>query len=203
MKIICVGRNYVDHAKELNNQVPTEPVIFLKPETALLQKRNPFFIPTFSRDVHHELELVVRIDRLGKSIEERFAHRYYREVSVGIDFTARDVQAALKSKGLPWEKAKAFDGSAPVGSFVPLKELGDVQALDIHLTKNGDTVQSVNTSEMIFSVNHVISHVSQFMTLKMGDLIFTGTPAGVGPVAENDVLECFLGERPLLKVKVK
>ncbi len=203
MKIICVGRNYVDHAKELNNQVPTEPVIFLKPETALLQKRHPFFIPTFSRDVHHELELVVRIDRLGKSIEERFAHRYYREVSVGIDFTARDVQAALKSKGLPWEKAKAFDGSAPVGSFVPLKELGDVQALDIHLTKNGDTVQSVNTSEMIFSVNHVISHVSQFMTLKMGDLIFTGTPAGVGPVAENDVLECFLGERPLLKVKVK
>ncbi|NQV52137.1 MAG: fumarylacetoacetate hydrolase family protein [Flavobacteriales bacterium] len=203
MKIICVGRNYVDHAKELNNQVPTEPVIFLKPETSLLLKHNPFFIPSFSNDVHHELELVVRIDRVGKSIEERFAPRYYSEVSVGIDFTARDVQTALKSKGLPWEKAKAFDGSAPVGTFLPIEDLGDVQGLNIHLEKNGTSVQSVNTSEMIFSVNHIISHVSQFMTLKMGDLIFTGTPAGVGPVTENDVLEAFLGGRSLLKVKVK
>lgn len=203
MKIICVGRNYVDHAKEMNSEVPGEPVIFLKPDTALLPKRNPFFIPGFSRDVHHELELVVRIDRLGKSIEERFAHRYYSHVSVGIDFTARDVQSALKAKSLPWEKAKAFDGSAPVGDFVALEGLDEIQQLDIRLEKNGETVQSVHTSEMIFTVDQIISHVSQFMTLKIGDLIFTGTPAGVGPVAENDVLEAYLGEKRLLRLNVK
>ena len=203
MKIICVGRNYVDHAKELKNEVPKEPVIFLKPDTALLPKRNPFFIPGFSDDVHHELELVVRINRLGKSIEERFASRYYHEVSVGIDFTARDVQSSLKSKGLPWEKAKAFDGSAPVGSFVDLKSLGDIQQLDIKLEKNGSVVQEGNTRDMLFSVDKVISHVSQYMTLKIGDLIFTGTPAGVGRVDQNDQLTAYLNDQKLLEVKIK
>lgn len=203
MKIICVGRNYLDHAKELKNEVPSEPVIFLKPDTALLPKRNPFFIPSFSDDVHHELELVVRIDRLGKSIEERFAPRYYSEVTVGIDFTARDVQSALKAKGLPWEKAKAFDGSAPIGDFVKLSELGDVQSLDLRLENNGQIVQEGNTKDMLFSVDKVISHVSQFMTLKIGDLIFTGTPAGVAKVKENDHLTAFLNDKQLLSIKVK
>ena len=203
MKIICIGRNYADHAKEMKSEVPTEPVFFLKPDTALLPKRNPFFIPSFSNDVHHELELVVRINRVGKSIEERFAHRYYNEVSVGIDFTARDIQALCKSKGLPWEKAKAFDGSAPVGKFVILKDDQNIQDLDITLKINDQIVQEVNTSKMIFSVNQIISYVSQFITLKIGDLIFTGTPAGVGPVKINDKLEGFIGEESLLKLNVK
>jgi len=203
MKIICIGRNYADHAKEMKSEVPTEPVFFLKPDTALLPKRNPFFIPSFSNDVHHELELVVRINRVGKSIEERFAHRYYNEVSVGIDFTARDIQALCKSKGLPWEKAKAFDGSAPVGKFVILKDDQNIQDLDITLKINDQIVQEVNTSKMIFSVNQIISYVSQFITLKIGDLIFTGTPAGVGPVKINDKLEAFIGEDSLLKLNVK
>jgi len=203
MKIICIGRNYADHAKEMKSEVPTEPVFFLKPDTALLPKRNPFFIPSFSNDVHHELELVVRISRVGKSIEERFAHRYYNEVSVGIDFTARDIQALCKSKGLPWEKAKAFDGSAPVGKFVILKDDQNIQDLDITLKINDQIVQEVNTSKMIFSVNQIISYVSQFITLKIGDLIFTGTPAGVGPVKINDKLEAFIGEDSLLKLNVK
>ena len=203
MKIICIGRNYADHAKEMKSAVPAEPVFFLKPDTALLPKRNPFFIPSFSNDVHHELELVVRISRVGKSIEERFAHRYYNEVSVGIDFTARDIQALCKSKGLPWEKAKAFDGSAPVGKFVILKDDQNIQNLDITLKINDQIVQEVNTSKMIFSVNQIISYVSQFITLKIGDLIFTGTPAGVGPVKINDKLEGFIGEESLLKLNVK
>ena len=203
MKIICIGRNYADHAKEMKSAVPAEPVFFLKPDTALLPKRNPFFIPSFSNDVHHELELVVRISRVGKSIEERFAHRYYNEVSVGIDFTARDIQALCKSKGLPWEKAKAFDGSAPVGKFVILKDDQNIQNLDITLKINDQIVQEVNTSKMIFSVNQIISYVSQFITLKIGDLIFTGTPAGVGPVKINDKLESFIGEESLLKLNVK
>ncbi len=203
MKIICVGRNYADHAKELKNEVPSEPVIFLKPETALLPKRNPFFIPEFSSDIHHELELVVRINRLGKSIEERFAQRYYNEATVGIDFTARDIQSALKAKGLPWERAKVFDGSAPVGKFVPLSALGSVQNLDLRLEKNDEVVQEGNTSDMLFTVDRVISYVSQFMTLKIGDLIFTGTPAGVGPVKENDVLKAYLNDQELLKINVR
>jgi len=203
MKIICVGRNYADHAKELKNEVPSEPVIFLKPETALLPKRNPFFIPEFSSDIHHELELVVRINRVGKSIEERFAQRYYNEATVGIDFTARDIQSALKAKGLPWERAKAFDGSAPVGKFVPLSALGSVQNLDLRLEKNDEVVQEGNTSDMLFTVDRVISYVSQFMTLKIGDLIFTGTPAGVGPVKENDVFKAYLNDQELLKINVR
>jgi acylpyruvate hydrolase len=203
MKIICIGRNYADHAKEMKSEVPTEPVFFLKPDTALLPKRNPFFIPSFSNDVHHELELVVRINRVGKSIEEAFAHRYYSEVSVGIDFTARDVQADCKKKGLPWEKAKAFDGSAPVGEFIPLKRNQNIQDLEITLKKNGKIIQHVNTKEMIFTVDQIISYVSKYITLKIGDLIFAGTPAGVGPVAINDQLEAFIGEERLLKLNIK
>lgn len=203
MKIICIGRNYIDHAKELQNEVPSEPVVFMKPDTALLPKRNPFFIPDFSKDVHHELELVVRINKVGKSIEERFAHRYYDEITVGIDFTARDVQQKCKTKGLPWERAKAFDGSAPVGKFMPLPKGKNVQDLSISMTKNGKIVQKANTKDMLFTVDRLISEVSQFITLKIGDLIFTGTPAGVGPVAIDDQLECFLEGKSLLQVNVK
>lgn len=202
MKIICVGRNYAAHARELKNDIPAEPVIFLKPDTALLPGRNPFFLPDFSNDVHHELELVVRISRLGKNIEERFAHRYYNEVSVGIDFTARDLQSACKDKGLPWEIAKAFDGSAPVGKMVGLEGL-EVQNLEIALEKNGSEVQSVNTSQMLFTVDAIIAYVSRFFTLKIGDLIFTGTPAGVGPVKKGDELVAKLNGKTLLKVPVR
>lgn len=203
MKIICIGRNYADHAKEMKSEVPTKPVVFMKPDTALLAKRNPFFLPDYSNDVHHELELVVRINRVGKSIEEQFAHRYYDEVSVGIDFTARDIQKECKEKGLPWERAKAFDGSAPVGNFITLPKDKDIQDLKLSMTKNGEVVQSGSTKDMIFTVDQLISYVSQFITLKIGDLLFTGTPAGVGPVAIGDTLECFLEERSLLKVNVK
>lgn len=203
MKIICIGRNYADHAKELKNEVPTEPVFFLKPDTSLLPKRNPFFIPEFSNDVHHELELVVRINKLGKNIEERFAHRYYNEITVGLDFTARDLQAECKAKGLPWEKAKAFDGSAPLGAFIKLKKDDDIQAMDIELLKNGETVQKGSTSDMIFSVDSLVSYVSKFVTLKIGDLLFTGTPAGVGRVVINDRFEAKLQGETLLKLNVK
>ncbi len=203
MKIICIGRNYADHAKEMKSEVPLEPVFFLKPDTALLPKRNPFFIPSFSNDVHHELELVVRINRVGKSIEEKFANRYYNEISVGIDFTARDIQAECKKKGLPWEKAKAFDGSAPVGDFIKLSENQNIQDLEIELKKNNEIVQKVNTEKMLFTVDQIISYVSQYITLKIGDLIFTGTPSGVGPVVIHDQLEAFIGEKKLLKLNIK
>lgn len=203
MKIICVGRNYAEHARELNNPVNETPVIFLKPETAQLQKRQPFFMPDFSSDVHHEAEIVVKICKLGKNISEKFAHRYYEEVSIGIDFTARDLQSNLKSKGLPWELAKAFDSSAPVGEFLPKETLGDLKALSFSLNKNGQTVQQGNTADMIFSIDYIISFVSNYFTLKKGDLIFTGTPKGVGPVQKGDELEGFIGEKKLLHVKVR
>jgi 2-keto-4-pentenoate hydratase/2-oxohepta-3-ene-1,7-dioic acid hydratase in catechol pathway len=203
MKIICIGRNYAAHAKELKNEVPEKPVVFLKPETALLPKKNPFFIPDHSSDVHHELELVVRICKVGKSIEERFARRYYDAVTVGIDFTARDIQQECKEKGLPWELAKAFDGSAPVGKFKTLSDEQDIQNLQIKMMKNGVLVQEANTSAMLFNVNYIISYVSSFITLKIGDLIFTGTPAGVGPVKIGDQLECYLEGESLLKVNIK
>ena len=190
MKIICIGRNYAQHAHELNNPIPEEPVVFLKPETALLLKKHPFFIPEHSNEVHHEVELVVKINRLGKHIAPQFAHKYYDEVALGIDFTARDVQAQCKAKGLPWEKAKAFDGSAAVSKFFPLSSLKkDIQNIDFHLDINGTTVQRGNTSEMLFSVDQLIAHVSKYFTLKTGDLLFTGTPAGVGQVHANDLLE--------------
>lgn len=203
MKIICIGRNYVAHARELNNEVPGEPVFFLKPDSALVTANRPFFYPDFSSDVHHEIEVVIRINRLGRSIEERFAHRYYSEVALGVDFTARDLQARQKEKGLPWEIAKGFDYSAPISEFLPLERFGDIHQLDFRLDINGSTVQNGNTSLMIFSFEKIISYVSRFMTLKTGDLIYTGTPAGVGPVQINDLLEGYLGGERLLNFPVK
>ncbi len=200
MKIICVGRNYAAHAAELKNEVPKEPVLFLKPDTALLPKNHPFVYPSFTQNLHFECELVVKINRLGKHIDEKFASRYYDEIGLGIDFTARDVQQACKDKGLPWEKAKAFDYAAPVGhSFVPVK---DIKNTAFHLKKNGETVQEGNTNMMLFSVDQLIAYISQFFTLKIGDLIFTGTPAGVGPVAVGDHLEGFLEREKLLDLKI-
>jgi len=197
MKIICIGRNYAKHAEELNNPIPDEPVVFLKPDTAILLKKHPFFIPEHSTEVHHEVEVVVKINRLGKHIEPRFAHKYYDEIGLGIDFTARDVQAKCKEKGLPWEKAKAFDGSAAVSRFFKLSALNKpITDIDFHLDINGSTVQKGNTKNMLFPVNEIIAHVSKYFTLKTGDLIFTGTPAGVGKVNRNDLLELYLeGER--------
>ncbi|AEV32008.1 fumarylacetoacetate hydrolase family protein [Owenweeksia hongkongensis] len=203
MKIICVGRNYADHAKELKNEVPTEPVIFMKPETAILPKRNPFFIPDFTNDVHYEAELVVRINKIGKNIQEKFAYKYYDEVTLGIDFTARDLQQKLKEKGLPWEKAKAFDGSAAVGKFVKLSDVGDLNQAEFTLDKNEIRCQTGYPKDMIFPINKLIEYVSQYFTLKIGDLIFTGTPAGVGAVAKDDTLQLMLNNQTLLKLNVK
>jgi 2-keto-4-pentenoate hydratase/2-oxohepta-3-ene-1,7-dioic acid hydratase in catechol pathway len=203
MKIICIGRNYVAHARELNNEVPDKPVFFMKPDSALVTSNRPFFYPEFSQDVHHELEVVIRINRLGRSIEEKYAHRYFNELALGIDFTARDLQAEQKKKGLPWEIAKGFDYSAPVSEFYPLEKFGDIHKLNFHLDINGKTVQEGNTTLMIFSFEKIIAFVSRFMTLKTGDLIFTGTPAGVGPVAINDRLEAFLEGEKLMDFPVK
>ena len=204
MKIICVGRNYVDHAKELNNPIPKSPLLFLKPQTAIPIKGQPFFHPDFSNDVHYELELVIKIERIGKFIDEQFAHKYYSEIGLGIDFTARDLQAKLKEKGHPWEKAKAFDGSAPVSQdFVSIEDLPGIDNISFHLEKNGERVQVGNSKDMIFSVHKLISEISQYFTLKIGDLIFTGTPAGVGKVEIGDVLEGFLEGKKILEVKVK
>lgn len=202
MKIICIGRNYADHAKELNNPVPESPVFFLKPDTALLKKGAPFFIPDHSNDVHHELEVVVKINRIGKHIEERFAHKYYEEITLGLDFTARDVQSRCKEKGLPWEIAKAFDGSSPLGKFISVGEFKDLGDLNFRLTKNGETVQEGNTRDMIFNIHQIISYVSRFFTLKIGDLIYTGTPAGVGPVSRKDQLVGILEGQEVLRCKV-
>lgn len=202
MKIICIGRNYADHAKELNNAIPDEPVIFMKPDTALLPEGKPFFIPDFTQDVHHELELVIRINRVGKYIEPKFAHKYYTELGLGIDFTARDLQQDCKTKGLPWEKAKAFDGSAPIGSFVNKEEV-DLTNATLKLEKNGEVVQEGNTKDMLFPVDEIIAQVSKYVTLKVGDLIYTGTPAGVGPVKPGDELTGYLNNQVLLRVSVK
>ncbi|MFM8949600.1 MAG: fumarylacetoacetate hydrolase family protein [Bacteroidota bacterium] len=203
MKIICVGRNYAEHAKELNNPVNDKPVIFLKPETAPLIGKLPFFIPDFSKDVHHEAEIVVRINKTGKNIEEKFANRYYNDVTIGIDFTARDLQSELKSKGLPWELSKAFDGSAPFGEFIPKESAMRDGAIHFHLLKNGAVVQEGTSADMIFHIDRIISFVSEYFTLKIGDLIFTGTPKGVGPVKSGDLLEGFIGDKRLLEVKVR
>ena len=203
MKIICVGRNYAAHAKELNNAVEEEPVIFLKPDTALLSNNQDFYLPDFSNDIHYETELVVKINKAGKHIDEKFAHRYYDSISLGIDFTARDLQSMLKAKGLPWERAKAFDGSAVIGSFLPLADVGMMSDLNFSMNLNGQQVQSANTSEMVFSVDKVIAFVSRFITLKTGDLIYTGTPQGVGKVNVGDNLVGFLGDKELFNFKVK
>lgn len=203
MKIICVGRNYTAHAKELNNEVPGNPVLFLKPQTALLQPGKPCYYPDFTKDLHYECELVVKISRNGKFIQERFAHKYYEMISIGIDFTARDVQERLKTKGLPWEIAKAFDGSAAAGRFVPLNDKGQIQNLDFSLLHNGRIVQEGNSGHMVFGVDKIIAYASLFFTLNTGDLIFTGTPAGVGPVQINDRLEGFLGKEKLLETDIR
>jgi 2-keto-4-pentenoate hydratase/2-oxohepta-3-ene-1,7-dioic acid hydratase in catechol pathway len=203
MKIICVGRNYADHAKELNNSIPTDPVLFMKPETSVILPRQPFFYPDFSNDVHHEIEVVIKINRIGKHIEPQFASRYYSEIALGIDFTARDLQQQLKEKGLPWEKAKAFDGSAMVGKFIPVDQISDIHQIDFSLEKNGLLVQQGNTSQMLFKIDQLISYISTFFTLKIGDLIFTGTPAGVGPVKKGDQLKGLLGSETNFTLNVR
>lgn len=203
MKIICVGRNYANHIEELKNERPSEPVVFMKPDSAVLLKQHPFVIPEFSEDVHHEVEIIVKINKVGKYIEPKFAHKYYDEISVGIDFTARDLQSKLKEKGLPWEKAKAFDGSAVIGDFLPKTDFVSMENLNFELRTNGETVQKGNSSMMLWKIDELISHVSQFFTLKIGDIIFTGTPAGVSAVKPNDVLEGFLEDKKLFRIQVK
>ncbi len=202
MKILCVGRNYTEHAKELGNAVPENPVIFSKPDTALLKNNEPFYLPDFSNDVHHEVELVIKINKVGKKIKPKFARNYFSEIGLGIDFTARDKQTELKNKGLPWELAKAFDGSAPIGNFINIENI-DLKNIDFSLQKNGTVVQKGNTTQMIFSFEEIVSFVSQYFTLKVGDLIYTGTPAGVGQVIIGDKLEGFIGNDLMLTCEVK
>lgn len=205
MKIIAVGMNYAAHNKELHHTLElSEPTIFMKADSALLKDGKPFFIPDFSSEVHYETEIVIKINKLGKNIAERFAHRYYDELTVGIDFTARDLQSKLRAQGLPWEISKAFDNSAAVGTFVPLTEVGgDVNRIPFHLDINGKTVQEGNTADMLFPVDRIIAYVSRFFTLKIGDLIYTGTPKGVGPVRINDHLEGYIGDKKWLDFHVK
>ena len=203
MKIICVGRNYSAHIEELENQQPKNPVLFIKPDTSILQKKQPFYLPHFSREIHHEVELMVKIDRIGKHIAPNFAPKYYSQIGLGIDFTARELQSELKSKGLPWEKAKAFDGSALVGEWFPKTDFLDLNALSFRLDKNGATVQRGNTAQMLWKIDELIAFCSQYFTLKIGDLIFTGTPAGVGPVTEGDHLVGYLENREAFSLKIK
>lgn len=199
MKIICIGRNYVNHAKEMDSLVPSEPIVFLKPDTALLKNNKPFYYPDFSKDIHHELELVIKISKNGKNIQVPFAHKYIDGISVGIDFTARDIQQICKEKGLPWEKAKAFDSSAVVGTFIPYPN----KELNFSLKKNGEIIQEGNSKNMIFSIDYIISHVSKYFTLRTGDLIYTGTPEGVGPIAKGDKLEGFIASSKLFTCDIK
>lgn len=203
MKIICIGRNYVDHIKELDNEKPTEPVVFLKPDSAILLKQHPFVIPEFSNDVHHEIEIVVKINKVGKYIEPKFAPNYYDEIGLGIDFTARDLQTKLKEKGLPWEKSKAFDGSAVIGDFLSKKDFSSLENINFELHSNNVVVQKGNTSLMIWKIDEIIAHVSQYFTLKKGDIIFTGTPSGVAAVKPNDILEGYIEQTKLLRIQVK
>ena len=204
MKIICVARNYAEHIKELNHEKPENPLFFIKPDSALLQRGQPFFYPDFSAEIDYELELVVRINRLGKSIQSKFAHKYYSEVALGIDFTARDLQREAIIKGNPWTVSKGFDDSAVVSEFVPLVDIGkDIQNLNFELKKNGTTVQQGNTGDMLFAVDDLIAYISQYMTLKIGDYIFTGTPAGVGSIQIGDTLEGFMENRPMFSCRIK
>ncbi|MBJ6367852.1 fumarylacetoacetate hydrolase family protein [Snuella sedimenti] len=203
MKLICVGRNYTEHIRELDNEKPTDPVIFLKPDTAILLKKQPFFIPDFSNNVHYEVEVLVKINRVGKYIDKKFAHKYYSEIGLGIDFTARDLQSKLKEKGLPWEKAKAFDGSAVVGKWLPVSDIEDVNGIEFSLKKNEKIVQMGNTSHMLWKIDELIEYVSKYFTLKIGDIIFTGTPAGVGKVDVNDKLKGFIEDKEMFSITVK
>ncbi|HLT32984.1 MAG TPA: fumarylacetoacetate hydrolase family protein [Aquaticitalea sp.] len=203
MKFICIGRNYTDHINELANERPTEPVVFLKPDSALLPSKQPFFIPDFSNDVHHEVELLVKIMKVGKHIQKKFAHSYYDEIGVGIDFTARDLQNQLKSKGLPWEKAKAFDGAAVVGKWFPKSNFADLNAVNFSLKKNETLVQQGNTSQMLWKIDELIEYISKYFTLKIGDIIFTGTPAGVARIQPNDELVGYLENKEAFKLTIK
>jgi 2-keto-4-pentenoate hydratase/2-oxohepta-3-ene-1,7-dioic acid hydratase in catechol pathway len=203
MKLICIGRNYAQHISELKNEKPKEPVIFLKPDTAILLKKQPFFIPDFSDEVHHEVEVLVKINRVGKYIDSKFAHKYYDQIGLGIDFTARDLQQKLKEKGLPWEKSKAFDGSAVVGKWVSKSNFESLSNLQFSLHKNDEIVQSASTNEMLWNIDDIIAYVSQFFTLKIGDIIFTGTPSGVSRVQPNDSLKGYIGEEEFFSIKVK
>ena len=203
MKLICIGRNYAQHISELKNEKPSEPVIFLKPDTAILLKKQPFFIPDFSDEVHHEIEVLVKINRVGKHIDPKFAHKYYDQIGLGIDFTARDLQKKLKDKGLPWEKSKAFDGSAVVGKWVSKSSFDDLSNLPFSLHKNNTIVQSSSTKDMLWTIDEIIAYVSQFFTLKIGDVIFTGTPSGVSRVQPDDTLKGYIGEDEFFSIKVK
>ncbi|MES2591797.1 MAG: fumarylacetoacetate hydrolase family protein [Bacteroidota bacterium] len=203
MKIICIGRNYAKHAKELNSEIPAEPVFFMKPDTALVKDNQPFYYPEFSKEIHHEVELAIKINKPGKNIQTQFANKYYDEIGIGIDFTARDLQEECKKKGLPWEKAKAFDGSAPLGKFVNKSQFADEKNINFSLNLNGNKVQQGNTADLLFSFNEIIAYVSKFFTLKTGDLIYTGTPEGVGPVKIGDRLEAFIEDQKLLDFEVK
>lgn len=203
MKIICIGLNYHSHIQELKSTIPDVPVFFMKPETAIIVKNRPFFLPDFSKEIHYEVELLVRINKLGKSIQKKFAHTYYDEIGLGIDFTARDLQQKVRSEGLPWEITKSFDGSAVIGTFVPKSEFTDLNNIPFHLQLNDRLVQQGNSSDMIFDIDTIIEYVSQFVTLKIGDIIFTGTPVGVGPVAINDRLQGFIGDQKLFDFRIK
>lgn len=203
MKLICIGRNYTDHIEELENEKPKDPVVFIKPDTSVLLKKQPFFIPDFSNDIHHEVEILIKINKVGKHIDQRFAHKYYDEVGLGIDFTARDLQTKLKEKGLPWEKAKAFDGAAVIGKWVSKDTFENIDAIDFHLEKNGNIVQKGNTSFMLWKINELIEYVSKYFTLKIGDIIFTGTPAGVGSVKPDDILTGYIKNQQFFSIKVK
>lgn len=203
MKIICIGRNYINHVQELENSIPKDPMFFLKPETAIQPKGHPFFIPHFSKNIHHEVELVIKINKTGKHIEEKFAHKYYSQIGLGIDFTARDVQDECKKKGLPWEKAKGFDGSATISKIFLDKSDLETNNISFHLEKNGKKVQTGNSSEMIFNFDKIISYLSKFYSLKIGDLIYTGTPKGVGKVKKGDILDGFIGKMKMFTVNIK
>lgn len=203
MKILAIGQNYVEHNKELNSKNPSEPVVFMKPDTALLKNNKPFFIPDFTDELHYETELIIKINRLGKNIAKKYAHRYYAEIGLGVDFTARDIQRKLKSNGHPWEISKAFDNSAVIGNFIPVSEISDVQNIEFHLDINGKTVQQGNSKDMIFPVDELIAYTSKFFTLKIGDILFTGTPVGVGKVQVGDRLEGYIFDQKMFDFKIK
>ena len=203
MKIICIGRNYTDHIAELQNEKPADPVVFLKPDTSLLLKKQPFFIPDFSENVQYEVEVLVKINRIGKYIDTKFAHKYYQEIGLGIDFTARDLQQQLKEKGLPWEKAKSFDGAAVVGKWIDKDVIGNVDNIEFSLQKNGMSVQQGTTANMLWKIDELVAYVSKYFTLKIGDIIFTGTPSGVGKVFANDELKGFIGDLEMFSIRIK
>jgi 2-keto-4-pentenoate hydratase/2-oxohepta-3-ene-1,7-dioic acid hydratase in catechol pathway len=203
MKILAIGQNYSEHNKELNSANPTEPVVFMKPDSALLKNNKPFFIPDFTNELHYETELIIKFNRLGKNIEPKFAHRYYSEIGLGVDFTARDIQRRLKAEGKPWEISKAFDNSAVIGNFLPVSNFVDIQNITFHLNLNGNTVQNGNSQDMIFPINELIAYVSRFFTIKIGDILFTGTPVGVGKVTIGDKLEGYITDKKMFDFNIK